>query len=104
MDNYANGLIIWDGALWKGAVALSDNGRRRALLTPFCGGVQTAENRPEADEQQPVVAGERQVAQHDDDDANDEQYQHEHRDPRLAYFFFLRYRWCVTRTGGRATI
>ena len=59
----------------------------KRALTPFCGGVEPTKNRPEADQQQPVVAGERKVAQHNDDDAEDEQHEHEHGHPRLTDLF-----------------
>jgi len=74
---------------------------KSVALTPLGGGVETAKNRPQADEEQPVVAGKCEIAQHDDDDANDEQYEHQYRHPWLTNFFRLRNWWRVPRTRGR---
>ena len=77
---------------------------KSVALTPLGGGVQTAKNRPQADEEQPVVAGKCEIAQHDDDDANDEQYEHQYRHPRLPHLFRLWDWWRVTSTSARSAV
>ena len=66
-------------------------------LSPLGGGVETAEHTSEADEQQPAVAGEDKVAQHDHDDAQNEQGEHEHGHPLRADLRRFRHGWRVAR-------
>ena len=67
------------------------------VLSPLGGRVETTENASQAHQGEPIVAGEDQISQDDHDHADDEQCDHQHRDPRLGRLHVARDGRCVPR-------